>query len=184
VISFILFVVGVSNLPKTDSAKQTSSANQTTGSTKQTNTKKEQSKPEDLKELVAKNFDDGKVVINGDQLTIEFTGSTLSENSLVDLGIYTTKIGLAKIYKNDEFKKYPVVQFKVMGSFTDKYGNSSKDAAMSFTFDQSELQKVSNFNNLNDEQLVSLQGQHRTYLHPAISKDLKPATRQKLYPNN
>lgn len=140
--------------------------------------------PKSLNDLVAEYFVDGKIAIDGDKLTITFTGSRLSSNVLANDSITRVRVGLSQIYKNKEFKKYNLIEIDGMGTFTDQYGKSNIERAVGFVFNQAELQKVVNFNTLSDEQIIGLEGENRTFINPIIIKDLDAKTLNKLHPNN
>jgi hypothetical protein len=184
IISFI--VVGV-----TGKYVPTSTTNKTqpVNNTKKEPVKKETPKPEvkkdTLEQLVAKNFEDGKVIITKETslLTIQFKVDCTNDNNFVTQMIYNSKRGLEKVYKDDEFKKYNLVMLKGMTGFTDKYGKTTEDVGMRLTFPQSELQKVQSFNDVTNEQFILLQGENKTYLHPAVKKNIKPEILQKVFPN-
>lgn len=129
-------------------------------------------KPKTLESLVAKNFKDGKIVKSDSELTIQFTGSDVSVDMMVTGGIPDCMKGLNAVYKNNDFKKFSLVHISIMGTFTDKYGKQSKDRAITFTFDQSELQKVENFMALTSEQFIALEGQNRTWINVAVRSEL------------
>lgn len=142
-----------------------------------------ETKPKSLNDLVAEYFTDGKVIIEGDKLTITSTGSQLSANSIANDSVKRVRIGLSQIYKNDEFKKYNLIEIDAMGTFTDQYGKSTTERAVGFIFDQTELQKVVDFNVLTDEQIISLEGKNRTFINPVIRRDLDAKILNKLQPN-
>ncbi|MEY8763336.1 MULTISPECIES: hypothetical protein [Clostridium] len=134
----------------------------------------QKSKPKkaDLQSLVAQNFKDGKIVKSDNELTIQFTGNNVSPNMMVTGGIPDCMKGLNAVYKNSDFKKFSLIHISIMGTFTDKYGKQSRDRAITFTFDQSELQKVENFMALTSEQFIALEGQNRTWINVAVRPEL------------
>lgn len=152
--------------------------------------KKETSKPvvkkNTLEKLVSKNFNKGKLIGDKDTgiLTIQFKVIHTNENDFVTQMIYEGKMGLEKVYKNDEFKKYKLVMLKGMTDFTDKYGKTTEDVGMKLTFAQSELQKVVSFDNISKEQFILLQGENKTYLHPSIGLHIKQETYQLVFPTD
>lgn len=172
-IVILLFVIGgIGSCVRSITGKTTNVSTNTT------------SNPKGLNELIAEYFTDGKITIDGDKLTITFTGSQLSANVLANDSITRVRVGLSQIYKNNEFKKYNLIEIDAMGTFTDQYGKSTIERAVGFVFDQAELQKVVNFNVLTDEQIIALEGQNRTFINPSIIKDLDAKTLNKLHPNN
>jgi len=185
IISFI--VVGITGK---DVPTPTTNKTQPVIKTKKESVKKEAPKPavkkDTLEQLVAKNFEDSKVIITKETslVTIQFKVDYITENDFVTQMLYNSKRGLEKIYKNDEFKKYNLVMLKGMTSFTDKYGKTTEDVGMKLTFQQSELQKVVSFDNISNEQFILLQGENKTYLHPAIAKNIKPEIYQLVFPND
>ncbi len=160
---FVFSFVGCGSSDKESSSKATS--------TKQTK-KTVAPKPKTLESLVAENFKDGKIQKSDNQLIIQFTGNDVSANMMVTGGIPDIMRGLNKIYKNSEFKKFSLIRIDIMGKFTDKYGKQSTDRAISFTFDQSELQKVQDFMAITDEQFIALEGQNRTWINVAVRQEL------------
>ncbi len=152
--------------------------------------KKETPKPvvkkDTLEQLVSKNFQEGKLIVDttNNIATIQFKVDYTNENNFVTQMIYHSKLNLEKIYKNDEFKKYQTIRLEGMAEFTDKYGKTTKDIGMKLTFPQTELQKVEDFGNISNEQFILLQGDNTTYLNPAIGKNIKPETRQLVFPSS
>ena len=134
----------------------------------------EESKPKkvDLQSLVSKNFKDVKIQKNDNELIIQFTGNDVSTDMLVSAGISDCMKGLNAVYKNNDFKKFTLIRIDIVSEFTDKYGKQSTDRAISFTFDQSELQKVENFLAITPEQFVALEGQNRTWVNVAVRQEL------------
>ncbi|MDF2883747.1 MAG: hypothetical protein K0R54_4311 [Clostridiaceae bacterium] len=175
-IVILLFIIGVIGSCVRSITSKSSTATNISNNT--------EIKPKSLNDLVAEYFTDGKITIEGDKLTITFTGSQLSANSIANDSITRARIGLSQIYKNDEFKKYNLIEIDAMGTFTDQYGKASSERAVGFIFDQAELQKVVNFNVLTDEQIIGLEGKNRTFINPVIIKDLDAKTLNKLHPNN
>lgn len=177
---FIVMMIGFTNTPEDKPATKSTSVTNTTSDT----STKEESKKVDLQSLVAQNFKDGKVIKNGEELTIQFKPDALTEDTFVTIGLNSIAQGFNKIYKNEEFKSFRLIHVKVMAKFNDEYGKESDGLGMELTFDQSELQKVESFENMLPEQLVALQGSYRTGLAGAIKKNLSSENIQILYPNN
>ncbi|APM39392.1 hypothetical protein [Clostridium kluyveri] len=178
-----------------EKAKETATKTTPKTTTKTTNTKpatqskakttpKTAPKEKSLAKLVAESLDHGKIIPKANELTIQFSGGNLSENMLVEGGLMETIECFKKVYKTDEFKQYNVIHVNVMCELTDQYGKTLSVPGMILTFDQSELQKVQNFDNISIDQLVILQGQYTTGLNSAIRKELSQKNLQMLYPNN
>ncbi len=179
IVAFILFAVGVSNLPSsTPTSNKTSSTKQ-----QSTSTVKKAAKQSALQSLITDNFKKGKLIENGEDLTIQYQPDTVSENNFITVTLNSTALGLNKVYKNDEFKKFKVIHIKSMAPFTDKYGNSTTDLGMELTFDQSEIQKVKDFESITPEQLILLEGSYRTGLNANIKSKISPENYKILYPN-
>lgn len=160
---FVFSFVGCGSSDKESPSKATS--------TKQTK-KTVAPKPKTLEFLVAENFKDGKIQKSDNELIIQFTGNDVSTDMLVSAGISDCMKGLNAVYKNNDFKKFTLIRIDIVSEFTDKYGKQSTDRAISFTFDQSELQKVENFLAITPEQFVALEGQNRTWVNVAVRQEL------------
>lgn len=105
----------------------------------------------ELKKLATRNFKDAKVTDNGNTLTIQFIGDGLNnENYFIELGLASIKSFLGQSYRNDEFKKYTFVKSEVMAFFSGQDRKPNQQVRMSLTFPQTELQKVNNFNNIDN----------------------------------
>lgn len=181
--AFIVFAIGISNLPSSNPTSN--KATKATNSVKKesTNTTKKKIKQNNLQSLVADSFKDGKLIESGEDLTIQYQPDTVSENNFITVTLNSTALGLNKIYKNDEFKKFKVIHIKSMAPFTDKYGNNTTDLGMELTFDQSEIQKVKDFESITPEQLILLEGSYRTGLNASIKSKISPENYKILYPN-
>lgn len=177
---FIIMMIGFTNASEDKPTTKSTSATNTTADT----STKEKSKKADLQSLVAQNFKDGKVIKNGEELTIQFTPDALTENTFVTISLNSIAQGFNKIYKNEEFKKFEIIHVKVMAKFNNEYGAESEELGMELAFNQDALQKVQSFDNMLPEQLVKLQGEYRTGVAESIRKNLSPENLQILYPND
>jgi hypothetical protein len=187
----VLIVIGVIGQACGDDKSATNSANQNSknnNSTKTTNTKPKTvgvKKSDSLEKLISKNFEDSKLILDKTNsiLTIQFNVPHTNENNFVTQMLYKGEDGIEKVYKNEELKKYKTVRLEGMADFTDQYGKTTNTVGMRLTFPQSELQKVQSFNDVTSEQFILLQGENKTYLHPAVKKNIKPEILQKVFPN-
>lgn len=179
ILSAILIIVGGVML---DSSSTTNNKVETKDN-KSNQTKTEEPKNETLADLVAKNLKGSKVTSEGKTLTIEFKGGTLSENTFVELGLNDTRKCFKEVYKNEQFKQFDVIKVNVMCELTDQYGKTNSAVGMSLTFDQSELEKVEDFDKITINQLVVLQGNNKTGVTGAIRKGLSQENIKMLYPN-
>jgi uncharacterized membrane protein len=170
IVFFALFIIGVSNLPAVLESMQ--------------NSKQAAEDYHDLEQLVSDAFQNGQISTSGDVLTITYTEDSLGEGLSVISVYLNVKDGLQKIYKNYEFKKYNTIIIKAMTKLPDKNINSNREVGISLTFDQSELQKITNFNDIYNDQLIIIQGKHKTYVHPDILKKIDENDIKQLFPND
>jgi hypothetical protein len=195
IVSFIVTGIAGQYVPTSTTTKSNTKSKSTINTKKETvkeekpEVKKGTSKPavkkDTLEQLVSKNFQDGKLIVDttNNIATIQFKVDYTNENNFVTQMVYHSKLNLEEVYKNDELKKYQIVRLEGMADFTDKYGKTTKDVGMKLTFPQSELQKVESFKNISNEQFILLQGDNTTYLNPVIGKNIKPETRQMVFPS-
>lgn len=167
---FVLFIIGVSNLPAVLESMQDSRA--------------AAEEYHDLEQLVSNAFPSGQISTSGNILTITYTNDALGIGRCIVCVDMNVRSGLQKIYKSYEFQKYDTVVIKAMTKMPNRSVNSPRELGMSLTFDQSELEKVPNFDNVYNDQLILLQGKHRTYIHPDIMKRLDANDIKELFPNN
>lgn len=167
---FVLFVIGICNLPI---IVQPTQANRVDT--------EEYSK---LEKLVASAFPNGRISISGDVLTITYTDDILGEGRCIVSVDMHVRSGLQKIYKHIEFEKYDTVIIKAMTKMPPRSATYVRELGMSLTFDQSALEEVDNFYNVKNDQLILLQGKHKTYINPDIMKRLDSGDIKELFPNN
>lgn len=167
---FALFIIGISNLPAVLESMQDS--------------REAAQEYHDLEQLVSNAFHDGQISTSGDVLTITYTNDALGIGRCIVCVDMNVRSGLQKIYKYIGFEKYDTVIIKVMTKMPNRSVNSPRELGMSLTFDQSELEKVPNFEDVKNNQLILLQGKHKTYVHPDIMKRLDANDIKELFPND
>lgn len=167
---FVLFIIGVSNLPAVLESMQDG--------------REAAEEYHYLEQLVSNAFPSGEISTSGDILTITYTNDALGIGRCIVCVDMNVRSGLQKIYKNYEFQKYDTVVIKVMTKMPNRSVNSPRELGMSLTYDQSELEKAPNFEDVKNPQLILLQGKHKTYIHPDIMKRLDENDIKELFPND
>lgn len=142
-------------------------------------------KGNDMLSIIKNTWSDAKIDKSGTELDISYNmKDNLTTNMMVEGALFDIKDVLKSVQKNTEFKKYEIIKFDGMIDVTDKYGKQSKICGLELMFDQTEIQKVSNFDNITLDQLIALQGDYQTGLSSVLKKDINDKTFKILYPSN
>ncbi|AQM58542.1 hypothetical protein [Clostridium baratii] len=135
-----------------------------------------------INDIVSKELK-GTVEEDYDLLNINYNLSGFTENMQVKSALRDITKTLSELKDNNDFKKFKMVMFKGSGEFKDQYGNKKTLVALKNTFDVSEIEKVKNFDDITNEQLIALQGNYKTFCNNTFKKGLKEKTLKLLYPN-
>lgn len=143
-------------------------------------------KPTTIDGIIKSNFKDAKVNIDTKTNIITVTypiEDNFSNNLIVTNNLMKIKSCLKDLKGNSEFSKFDYITFDATGEFTNQYGEKSTGTVTEHNFDISKLNKVVNYDNIDNQQLIQLQDGN-TMINPSFKKGLKLDTIKLLQPNN